>query len=121
MTWTEILCILLVPTGFGLFAIGYFQRNGKVPKNSIFGTKTRATTASDLAWTAGNLAASPYSYMQGTLCIVGGLIGFVLYSPDSPFAMFTIGAVVILILVIAGFQVARATSAAEHADGKNTP
>jgi len=121
MTWGEIVLVLLALTGIGLLYIGYRQTNGTLPKDSSFGTKTRATTASQKAWQAGNTAAAPFSYLQGVVCILSGALGFVLYSPNSPVYIVFIGVAVVAIMVIAGFQVAKANGAAKHADGKNTP
>lgn len=121
MSLGEIVCVLLALTGIGLLYIGYRQTNGTLPKNSSFGTRTRATTASPKAWVAGNRAAASLSYIQGAICIICGAAGFAVYSPTSPLYLVFGGFAVIAIFGISGFQVVRANRAAQHADDENTP
>lgn len=121
MTWTEVFCVLLAVTGLGLLAIGYMQANRRLKKDSPFGTKTWTTRASAKAWYEGNEAAAPYSYAQGVLCVVAGLVGAILGSPDNAVAVISLGVAVFFIMVLAGFQVSKANAAAEHADRTDTP
>lgn len=118
MTWIEIVCFLLVATGVGLVIVGRRQAGRRLGRGSSLGTRTRQTSLSEAAWAAGNEAAAPYSYAQGAVCIAAGLVGILL---GGIIATVAIGAAAVAVLVLAGFQVARANAAAEHAESGDTP
>lgn len=121
MTWTEIFCLLLALTGLGLIAIGHLQANRRIKKDSPFGTKTWTTRETTQSWYTGNEAAAPYSYAQGAVCVVAGLVGAFFGGPDNGVAVICLGIAVFCIMILAGLQVSKANSAAEHADKTDTP
>ena len=72
---------------------------GRVPPNSVYGIRTKASFASDSDWYRINVIGGRYLTVSGIVILVVGIVGFFL--PASVHDQYCIGATVVAVLAVA--------------------
>lgn len=129
----------LFVAAFGLLALAGLSHfiknsvaNGTLDRNSEIGLRTKATTSSDAAWTAGHKAAGPWlsacaytGYLMGTATAAGALAAIATNSvhplvwllPATGF----VGTVVLLVLATAiASKAGKNATGFSHGDGSGS-
>lgn len=67
---TVVVLVVVGIVDVAVAAIGYLSANGSLRRNRIVGIRTRATLASDKAWSVGHAAGGPAMAIGGIVALV---------------------------------------------------
>ena len=98
MSDIHIIAVITKASGILIVALALPLIYRRVPRNGIYGIRTRASFASDSDWYRINAIGGRYLALSGVVIALTGIAGFFL--PSSAFRSYSIAAAAITLLAI---------------------
>jgi hypothetical protein len=99
-----IAAIAMMVGGIALIVLGALGRTGKLTRQSIVGLRTKATLASDEAWTVAQEAAANWVVGAGAILAAGGVLVMLTDSETTGDVVALIATALMLIPLVIAFR-----------------